>query len=66
MIKNHPISIKLSLEELDVLGKALEKINSESKIKISKTNVIRVLIKRGCYEIISGNAKSSELFFNTL
>jgi len=63
--KNYPISIKLEYDELQLLERVLTKLNEETKIKINKTNLLRILIKRGLFEIIGGKITSSELFFNS-
>lgn len=64
MKKNNIISFKADTELLDLLNETLNKINSETNIKIKKSDFIRIGLKRLCFELKSGEIQSAEVLFS--
>ena len=64
MVKNHRYSFAAYNEFDDLLNETLSKLNKESNLPISKTDLIIIATRRVCMEIRSGDLQASTIIIN--
>lgn len=64
MVKNHRFSFAADKDFDDLLKETLTKLNNESNIPISKTDLIIIASRRVCMEIRSGKLHASTIIVN--
>lgn len=62
-VKNHKTSFNMDEELMDLLEECLNKVQSESKIKISKSDLLRTLLRQGLMELKTGEINKVQLLF---
>lgn len=64
MKKNYTISFKTDAEGEKLLAEVLEMLNRQTNIEIGRSDFIRVVLRRACMELKTGDLTSSELLYN--